>query len=115
MKEDKIYLEHILECMGWIAGFTAGGKSAFMADRKTQSAVLREFQTLSESAQRLCAPMKQSHPEVAWDAIGGFRNVLVHDYMGINLERVWAILERDLPVLKKAVEEILNKLKGRTG
>jgi uncharacterized protein with HEPN domain len=47
MKNDQIYLDHILECIGWIESFTAEGREAFFKDRKTQSAVLRELQTLA--------------------------------------------------------------------
>jgi uncharacterized protein with HEPN domain len=104
MKDDAVYLDHILDCIAWIARHTAEGKAAFFADRKTQSAVLRELQTLAQSAQRLSDPVKQQHPEVPWQAVAGFRNVLVHDYLGINFERVWEILEQDLPLLKTAVE-----------
>ena len=112
MKDDRIYLENILESAEWIISFVSAGKSAFMEDRKTQSAVLREFQTLSESTQRLSAALKLSHPEVAWDGIAGFRNVLMHDYMGINLERVWIIIDHDLPILKKAVGAMLREPGG---
>lgn len=54
--------------------------------------------------------LKSSRPEVAWQAIAGFRNVLVHDYLGIKLERVWEIVERDLPILRTAVEAMRRKL-----
>ena len=53
MKSDRIYLDHILECIGWIERFTAEGRETFLQDRKTQSAVLRELQTLAESTERL--------------------------------------------------------------
>ncbi len=104
MKEDRIYLDHILECLDWIARHTAEGKEAFFRDRKTQSAVLRELQTLAESAQRLSDALKKRHPEIPWHGIAGFRNVLVHDYLGVKLQRVWEILENDLPVLRSAVQ-----------
>ena len=106
MKDDLIYIEHILECLQWIASFTAEGREIFIHDRKTQSAVLRELQTLAESTQRLSSPLKEKHPEVDWQGVSGLRNILVHNYLGIKLERVWEIIERDLPILKNAVEEM---------
>lgn len=79
MKDDRLYLVHILECIDRIERYTAEGKEAFMADEKTQDAVLRNLQVLSESIQRLSAGLKAAHPEVDWRGISGFRNVLVHD------------------------------------
>ena len=111
MKDDCIYIDHILDCIGWIARYTADGRDSFLSDRKTQSATLREFQTLAESTQRLSTGLKEAHPEVPWDSISGFRNILVHDYLGIRLERVWEIIERDLPVLRGALENIMRKAK----
>jgi len=104
MKKDLDYLDHILECPEWIQRFTDEGREAFFRDRKTQSAVLRELQTLAESTQRLSNSMKNRHSEIPWSNIAGFRNVLVHDYLGINLERVWEIMERDLPPLQAAIK-----------
>ena len=109
MKDDRIYIDHILECMEWITRYTEEGREAFFFNRKTQSATLRELQTLAESAQRLSDELKEAHPEVPWESISGFRNVLVHDYLGIRLERIWEIIERDLPAFRAALEAIRIK------
>lgn len=110
MKDDRIYIDHILECIDWITHYTAGGKNVFFFDRKTQSATLRELQTLAESTQRLSNELKEAHPEVPWESISGFRNVLVHGYLGIRLERIWEIIERDLPVFRATLEAIRIKI-----
>jgi len=75
-----------------------------------QDAVLRNLQTLAESTQRISDELKALHPEVDWRAIAGFRNVLVHDYLGINLDRVWEIVSVHLPVLASQMEAIRNKV-----
>ena len=103
MKDARIHIDHILECIDWILRYTASGKGDFLADRKTQSAVMRELQTLAESTQRLPAELKQQRSEIPWEDIAGFRNILVHGYLGIGLERVWDIVARDLPPLRIAV------------
>jgi uncharacterized protein with HEPN domain len=95
--------------MEWITRYTEEGREAFFFNRKTQSATLRELQTLAESAQRLSDELKEAHPEVPWESISGFRNVLVHDYLGIRLERIWEIIERDLPAFRAALEAIRIK------
>ncbi|MBI4830975.1 MAG: DUF86 domain-containing protein [Candidatus Lindowbacteria bacterium] len=113
MKDDRVYLDHILECLEWIHRYIGEGREAFLADRKTQSAVLRELQTLAESTQRLSIALKKAHTEVSWQGIAGFRNVLVHDYLGIKLPRIWEIIEKDLPELRAAAENMLRELDER--
>jgi uncharacterized protein with HEPN domain len=108
VKDDRLYLVHIGECVERIERYTAEGQEAFFADPKTQDAVLRNLHTLSESAQRLSDALKFEHIEVDWRGIVRFRNVVVHDYLGIDLDQVWDIVERDLPVLKRAVEFMLR-------
>jgi uncharacterized protein with HEPN domain len=110
VKDDRVYLRHIKECLDAIAQYVIDGRDAFLRDRKTQKAMLRELQELAESTQRLSAGVKERHRDVPWTAIAGFRNVLVHDYLGLNLERVWSIAARDLPALRIAVEAMLREL-----
>lgn len=110
MKDDCVYLRHILECLDAIQSYTAGGRETFFTDRKTQKATLRELQELAESTQNLSPALKDRHPEIPWRDIAGFRNVLVHDYLGLNLSRIWQIIERDLTALKKEIEAVLRKL-----
>jgi uncharacterized protein with HEPN domain len=115
VKDDRLYLIHLGECIGRIERYTTEGKAAFLRDEKTQDAVLRNLQTLAESTQRLSELTKGRRPQIDWRAIAGFRNVLVHDYLGLNVARVWEIIDRDLPALKKAAEELLQELGGIEG
>ncbi len=110
MRDDRVYLKHILECIRAVEEYTLSGSEFFLQDRKTQKAVLRELQELAESTQRLSSKLKESCPEVPWRFISGFRNVLVHDYLGLNLSRIREIIERDLPALRAAAESILSEL-----
>lgn len=110
MRDDRLYLIHIRECLSRIRQYTADGKDAFLRDTKTQDAVLRNLQTLAESTERLSETIKAAHPEVSWERIAGFRNVLVHDYLGINLARVWEIVEHGLPELTQHITAILAEL-----
>jgi len=112
VKDDLVYLAHISECLEWIGRHTLEGREAFLRDRKTQSAVLHELQTMAESTMRLSDTIKLKHPEVPWRDIAGFRNVLVHDYLGIKPQRVWEIIERDLPVLQSVIEKMMKKIPG---
>jgi len=109
VKDDKLYLLHIKEAIEWIEEFTKAGETEFFEDRKTQDAVLRNLHTLSESTQRLSDELKESYPEVDWRTIAAFRNVVVHDYLGVDLDRIWDILEDDLPNLKLKIGNILDE------
>lgn len=111
MKDNQLYLIHILESISRIEAYTREGKAAFLHDTKTQDAVLRNLQTLAESTQHLASEIKSANPQVSWERIAGFRNVLVHDYLGINMVRVWEIVEHHLPNLKSQVEAVLKNLK----
>jgi len=110
MKYDRLYLVYINECIERIQAYTTAGQRNFFDDTKTQDAVLRNLHTLSESAQRLSEDIIQRHPEVNWRAIIAFRNVVVHDYLGLDLHQIWDIVTQDLPPLKTSVSQILKQL-----
>ena len=112
MKDDRLYLIHIRESIARIEEYTGEGREAFLVDIRTQDAVLRNLQTLAESTQRLSVDLKAAHPDIDWRGISGLRNILVHDYLGISLVRVWEIVERDLPLLKIQIEALLTALQG---
>lgn len=88
MKEDTIYLCHILEYIRRIEANVAGGREPFMASHTLQDAMLKNLQTMTESTPRLSDTLKAAHPDVEWRRIIAFGNVLVHDYLGIDLDRV---------------------------
>ena len=109
MKDDRVYLRHVRECIRRIEENVADGKDRFLKSHTLQDAVLRNLQTMAESTQRVSEELKTVHPEVEWRRIAAFRNVLVHDYLGIDVERVWEITQRDVPELKQAVLNILEE------
>ena len=110
MKDDRLYLIHIKEAIERIEEYTEDGEEAFFEDRKTQDAVLRNLHTLAESTQRVSQSLKKKQAQVDWRTISAFRNVVVHDYLGVSLERIWDIVENDLPNLKQSIIKILETL-----
>jgi uncharacterized protein with HEPN domain len=111
MKDDAVYLRHIRECIRRIEENVAGGRDKFIASHTIQDAVLRNLQTMAEASQRLSDPVKATRPEVEWRTIAAFRNVLVHDYLGVDLEQIWGITQRDIPALKRAIVAMLERAK----
>ena len=108
MKHDKVYVTHILECIQRIESYTHDGLDIFLNTPMAQDAAIRNFEVIGEAAKRVSPELKQAHPDVPWRRIDAFRDVLIHDYMGVDLNEVWNIAERELPDLKRKIETILR-------
>ena len=94
------------QALGRIERYTSAEEAAFLEDEMVQDAVLRNLQTLAEATQRLSEEAKAARPEIPWRSIAGFRNVLVHNYLGLDLDHVWPVVESDLPPLRTAVNAL---------
>lgn len=110
MKDDTVYLKHIYECIRRIQENITGGRDKFMASHTLQDAVLRNLQTMTEATQRLSERLKSTHPEIEWARIVAFRNVLVHNYLGVDMDSIWEVLKRDVPALKQTVLSMLKEI-----
>jgi uncharacterized protein with HEPN domain len=108
VKDDRVYLKHILRCIDRIEEYTAQG--SLFSNHLIQDAVIRNLQTLSESTQRLSSSAKSTRTDIDWNAISGFRNVLVHDYLGVDIKYISRTVTSDIPALKAACEDLLSRL-----
>ena len=108
-KDPQVYIEHMLDCIDRIDEYVDGDREQFFNSRLVQDAVVRNLQTLAESSQRLPEPMKINQPEIPWRDISGFRNILVHDYLGLDLEMIWSVVDQDLPALHRALERMQDR------
>ena len=106
MKEDRPYLEHIQEAIQRIRSYTADGWEAFARNTMAQDAVVRNFQVIGEATKQISEVTRQRQPDIPWRQIAGFRDVLIHDYMGVDLDEVWNVIDKDLPRLKQTVNEM---------
>ncbi len=109
MKDDRVYLEHILMAISRIEEYTSGGREFFLTSPLHQDGTLRNLQTMAEATQHLSESLKARHPEVDWRAIAAFRNVLVHDYLGVDLDAVFGIATSDVPRLKEAIQGLRDQ------
>ena len=105
---DRLFLGHVLEAIAAIESFTAEGQAEFMADLKTQSAVVRQIEIIGEAVKNLDAVLVASEPAVPWRQIAGTRDRLIHAYFKVDLDAVWAMVTQDLPPLKENVRRILG-------
>ena len=104
-------LADISESIEKIRRYTAGLTfQDFMNDNKTIDAVIRNFEIIGEAANRLPEEFKDKHAQVNWFRIRGFRNRIVHDYMGIDYSIVWSIIEHDLKTLHSEMNAIVRTL-----
>jgi len=111
VKDDRVYLNHILRCISRIEEYVSGSPETFASSHLVQDAVLRNLQTMAESTQRLSPGIKARRPDVDWAALAGLRNVLVHAYLGVDLDQIQRAIERNLPGLKTACQGLLEALK----
>ena len=110
MKDQRVYLAHVLECIQRIQSYTSGGRSEFMASPLIQDAVIRNFQMIGESTKRLADDFRGAHPEIPWKQMAAFRDVLIHDYLEVNIQQVWRVIEIELPTIKQTIAAMLPPL-----
>jgi uncharacterized protein with HEPN domain len=104
MKDDRLYLSNIKECIERIESYTCDGKEVFMQTPMIQDAVIRNFEIIGEATKRLSPELRAANPGIPWQQIAGLRDVLIHDYLKVNLNRIWGIIEDNLPELKAIIE-----------
>ncbi|MBI3321980.1 MAG: DUF86 domain-containing protein [Candidatus Omnitrophica bacterium] len=109
MRDDRERLLDIQEAISRIEKYAAQGRVAFERDELIQNWVLRHLQIIGEAARGLSTEFTTRHPEVPWSKIIGMRNILVHDYFGIDVDAVWAAVEHDLPALARQMQAILGQ------
>ena len=108
MKDERLYLSNIKECIERIEEYTKGGKEEFMQNKMIQDAVIRNFEIIGEATKRLSPELRSQYSDVPWQQMAGLRDVLIHDYLKVNLNLVWQIIEQNLSNLKRQVTAILQ-------
>lgn len=106
-RDPKLLLADILEAVEKIKRYTFGlSYELFSEDSKTQDAVIRNFEIIGEAANRLPEEFKDQHSAIDWFRIIGFRNRIVHDYMGVDYEIVWTIIQNDIDKLSYDIKNL---------
>jgi len=104
------FLRDILDTISDIKDFTANVEFvAFKANREKVLAVVKSIEILGEAVKKIPDDIRSQHPQIPWKSIAGMRNILVHEYWGIDVNVVWATVQEGLPPLKSVVIEIAEK------
>ena len=113
MKKDrKVFLRHIMDSIESINEYTKGKtEQQFLDSGKTQDAVMHRLAVIGEAAKNLPSALREKYKTIDWKAIIGLKNIIVHEYFGVDLKIIWRIIKNDLPDLKKAVNAMLNETK----
>lgn len=110
LTKDQHCLESIIEAIDRIIEYTAGIKSAddFNNDYRNFDATMMNFVVIGEMIEKITDDFKRKHPEIEWIKIKGFRNIVAHDYFGIDAEEVWQIIKNKIPSLKSDIKQLLD-------
>lgn len=111
-KDVLVFVRYMYDSILKVEHFVKGiSQSQFMDDTEKQFAVMRAIEIMGEAAKNVPAEFREKHPQILWKEIAGMRDKLIHHYFGINLERVWMVVQKDLPLLKEQLRALIQERK----
>lgn len=110
-KDPLVFIEHILDSINAINEYTKGlDKDGFSSSKEKQDAVLRRIEIIGEAVKNLPTEVKEQNPDIPWKQIAGMRDIVVHNYFGVDLDLTWKIVTKDLEELETKISAIKDTL-----
>ncbi len=108
---NQTYIEDIIECIEIIEEYTSLKTiDEFSDNQLLQDGVIRRLEIIGEAVKKIDPALKAKYPDVKWREIAGMRDVLIHDYFGVNVKRVWKVVESELDSLKSNLKKIMEEI-----
>lgn len=105
------YVLHIHDAVRQITGYASTHSfKDFNNSEWDQSAVLRYLEIIGEAASKIDLTFRKEHPEISWREISDLRNVIIHEYMNVDLNLIWQIITKDIPTLKLQIDTLLDAI-----
>jgi uncharacterized protein with HEPN domain len=112
-RRDRDFLRDVQEAMERISLYMKGLiYPKFLEDKKTQDAVVRNFEIIGEASKNITSTFKSEHPDVPWKKLAGLRDKLIHFYFGIDFKIVWNIARKEIPTLRRQIKTIFGNKSG---
>jgi uncharacterized protein with HEPN domain len=105
-RNEKLYLDDMGDAIDRILEYTSGGRETFMDDSMVQDAVVRNLEILGEAVRGVTEATREAHPEIPWKKIAGTRDRVIHGYFRVDLDIVWEIVEKELPLLRDKIASL---------
>ena len=106
-KKDIVYIKHIRDAIDLILDYTKElNKTSFSSKEVVQDAVIRRIQVIGEAVKNVSTIFREKYTEIPWKKISGMRDKIIHGYFNVDIDIVWKVIVKDIPILKKNIEEM---------